>query len=170
MKDAIRLNCPFFNTARMVREYAQRAYFPASDRYYSLTANNYTPAKELAQWREKLSQNWFNIKIKDIDISAGNDLVVNQTVAVSVKLDLTNLTNNDVQVELYQGSIDANGDIVNAAPVVMDYQGKDTQGLSIYIANITYTTSGLQGLSLRVLPKNPYLANPYEPRLIAWAE
>lgn len=170
MKDAIRLNCPFFNTARMVREYAQRAYFPASDRHYSLTANNYTPAKELAQWREKLSQNWFNIKIKDIDISAGNILVVNQTVAVSVKLDLTNLTNNDVQVELYQGSIDANGDIVNAAPVVMDYQGKDTQGLSIYIANITYTTSGLQGLSLRVLPKNPYLANSYEPRLIVWAE
>ncbi|MFM6308296.1 MAG: alpha-glucan family phosphorylase, partial [Dolichospermum sp.] len=35
MKDAIRLNCPFFNTARMVGEYAVRAYFPASDRYHT---------------------------------------------------------------------------------------------------------------------------------------
>jgi glycogen phosphorylase len=75
-----------------------------------------------------------------------------------------------VQVELYQGAIDANGDIVNAIPVVMDYQGEDAQQLSSYTANITYTSSGLQGLSLRVLPKNQNLANPYEPRLIAWAE
>jgi glycogen phosphorylase len=73
-------------------------------------------------------------------------------------------------VELYQGTIDANGEIVNAKPVEMDYQGQDGQGLSLYTANITYTTSGLQGLSLRVLPKHPYLSSAYEPRLIAWAE
>ncbi|MEH1998812.1 MAG: alpha-glucan family phosphorylase [Nostoc sp.] len=171
MKDAIRLNCPFFNTARMVGEYAQRAYFPASDRYHTLTVDNYAPAKELAAWKEKLGEHWFNIKIKNIDASApSDDIEVNQTVAVKAKLDLATLTNNDVQVELYQGAIDANGEIVNAVPVVMDYQGEDAQGLSIYTGNITYTASGLQGLSLRVLPKNQYLANPYEPRLIAWAE
>jgi starch phosphorylase len=170
MKDAIRLNCPFFNTARMVREYAERAYFPASDRYHNLTVNNYTPAKELAEWRANLSENWFNIKIKEVDISADTDIEVNQTVTVKAKLDLTKLTNEDVQVELYQGSIDSNGEIVNAVTVIMDYQGQDDQSTSIYTSNITYTTSGLQGLSLRVLPKHPYLANAYEPRLIAWAE
>jgi glycogen phosphorylase len=170
MKDAIRLNCPFFNTARMVGEYAQRAYFPASDRYHTLTLDNYAPAKELAAWKQKLGQHWFNIKIKDIDVSTASDIEVNQTVAVKAKVDLATLTNDDVQVELYQGAINANGDIVNAVPVVMDYEGEDGQQLSIYTGNITYTASGLQGLSLRVLPKNQYLANPYEPRLIAWAE
>ncbi|MEH2083941.1 MAG: alpha-glucan family phosphorylase [Nostoc sp.] len=170
MKDAIRLNCPFFNTARMVGDYAQRAYFPASDRYHTLTVDNYAPAKELAAWKEKLGEHWFNIKIKDVDVSAALDIEVNQTVAVKAKVDLATLTNNDVQVELYQGAIDANGEIVNAVPVVMDYQGEDGQQLSIYTGNIIYTTSGLQGLSLRVLPKNKNLANPYEPRLIAWAE
>ncbi|MBE9050545.1 alpha-glucan family phosphorylase [Nostocales cyanobacterium LEGE 11386] len=170
MKDAIRLNCPFFNTARMVRDYAQRAYFPASDRYHILTADNYAPAKELAIWKAKLSEHWFNIKIKDIDVSTDADIEVNQTVAVKAKVDLATLTNDDVRVELYQGAIDANGEIVNAVPVVMDYQGQDAQGLSVYTANITYTTSGLQGLSLRVLPQHQHLSSPYEPRLIAWAE
>ena len=47
-----------------------RAYFPASDRYHTLTADNYAPAKELAAWKAKLSEQWFNIKIKDIDVSA----------------------------------------------------------------------------------------------------
>ncbi|WP_414549132.1 alpha-glucan family phosphorylase [Anabaena sp. CCY 0017] len=170
MKDAIRLNCPFFNTARMVGEYAQRAYFPASDRFAILTADNYAPAKELASWKSKLSEHWFNIKIKDIDVSADADIEVNQTVAVKAKVDLATLTNDDVRVELYQGTIDANGDIADAIPVVMDYQGQDPQNLSVYTGNVTYTTSGLQGLSLRVLPQHQHLASPYEPRLIAWAE
>lgn len=170
MKDAIRLNCPFFNTARMVREYALRAYFPASDRYHTLTVDSYAPAKELASWRERLSEHWFSIRIKDLEVSAASDIKVNQTVGVKAKVDLATLSNDDVQVELYQGSIDAHGDIVNAVPVVMDYQGQNPDNLSVYTANITYTTSGLQGLSLRVLPRNKYLSSPYEPRLIAWAE
>ncbi len=169
MKDAIRLNCPFFNTARMVREYAEKAYFPASDRHQILKADNYAPTRELATWKAKLSEHWFNIRIKDMDVSTGAAIEVNQTVNVKAKLDLATLTNEDVQVELYQGAIDANGEIVNAVTVVMDYQGQDT-GLSVYTADITYTTSGLQGLSLRVLPKHQHLSSPYEPRLIAWAE
>jgi glycogen phosphorylase len=170
MKDAIRLNCPFFNTARMVGEYAQRAYFPASDRYHNLTANNYAPAKELADWKDKLRTSWFNIKIKDINVSSGTDILVNQTVNVSAKVDLASLKKDDVQVELYQGAIDANGEIVNGEPVVMEYKGTDGNDLSTYTAEIVYNTSGLQGLSLRVLPKHEYLSSAYEPRLIVWAE
>jgi starch phosphorylase len=170
MKDAIRLNCPFFNTARMVREYAERAYFPASDRFYILRENSYAPAKELAAWKAKLTENWYNIKIADIDVSAGADIQVNQTVAVKARVDLATLNPDDVQVELYQGAIDANGEIVNGVPVVMDYQGEDKQGFSIYTANIAYNNSGFQGLSLRVLPKHQHLSTVYEPRLILWAQ
>ncbi|RUS97003.1 alpha-glucan phosphorylase [Dulcicalothrix desertica PCC 7102] len=170
MKDAIRLNCPFFNTARMVGEYAQRAYFPASDRYHNLIANNYAPAKELADWKDKLRTSWFNIKIKDINVSSGTDILVNQTVSVTAKVDLASLKKDDVQVELYQGAIDANGEIVNGEPVVMEYKGTDENDLSTYTAEIVYNTSGLQGLSLRVLPKHEYLSSAYEPRLIVWAE
>ncbi len=169
MKDAIRLNCPFFNTARMVGEYALRGYFPASDRYHTLTANKYTPAKELAQWKANLVEHWNYIKIEDIDISEPSEIHVNQNLAVKARLDLTTLTPDDVQVELYQGSVDASGEIVNGVPVVMEFQGEDKQGYSIYTANITYTASGLQGLSLRVLPKHQYLSSNYEPRLILWA-
>ncbi|MEC4814770.1 MAG: alpha-glucan family phosphorylase [Scytonema sp. PMC 1069.18] len=170
MKDAIRLNCPFFNTARMVGDYALRGYFPASDRYHTLRADNYAPAIELANWKQNLTAHWYDIKIKDIDVSLGPDIEVNQTVSVKAKVDLATLTNKDVQLELYQGSIDANGEIVNGVPVVMDYQGEDKEGLSIYTADVIYTTSGLQGLSLRVLPNHTHLSSSYEPRLIVWAQ
>ncbi len=170
MKDAIQLNCPFFNTERMVREYALRAYFPASNRYHTLTANQYASAKELAQWRQNLVDQWFNIKIENIDISEPADIQVNQTIAVKARLDLATLNPDDVQVELYQGSINASGEIMDGSPVVMTYQGQDQQECGVYTGNITYGNSGLQGLSLRVLPKNEHLSSPYEPRLILWAQ
>jgi starch phosphorylase len=169
MKDAIRLNCPFFNTARMVRDYATHGYFPASDRHRVMTANHYAPAKELAHWKDHLFQHWYNIKVESIDVSTGTEVQVNQSIAVKARIHLAGLTGNDVQVELYQGAVDANGDIINGVPVVMSQEGQDQQGYSIYTANIIYAASGLQGLSLRVLPKHQYLSSPYELGLIHWA-
>ena len=169
MKDAIRINCPFFNTSRMVSEYALRGYFPASDRYQTLTANQFTPAKELAKWKASLVDHWNHIKIEEIDISEPAEIQVNENIVVKARLNLATLTPDDVQVELYQGIVDASGEIVNGIPIVMDSQREDQQGCTIYTANITYTTSGLQGLSLRVLPKHKYLSSSYEPRLILWA-
>ena len=96
--------------------------------------------------------------------------MVNQTVNVTAKVDLASLKKDDVQVELYQGAIDANGEIVNGEPVVMENKGTDENDLSTYTAEIVYNTSGLQGLSLRVLPKHEYLSSAYEPRLIVWAQ
>ena len=169
MKDAIRLNCPFFNTSRMVSEYALRGYFPASDRYHNLTTDKYAPAKELAQWKANLVQHWNYIKIEDIDISEPAEIQVNQNITVKAKIDLATLTPDDVQVELYQGNVDTDGEIVGGVPVVMQWEGKDNSGHSIYTASISYTHSGLQGLSLRVLPKHQNLSSSYEPRLILWA-
>jgi len=169
MKDTIRLNCPTFNTARMLRDYAMRGYFPASERYKAMTSQGYQPVKELAQWKQHLFEQWYSIKIEDIDIAAPSDLMVNQSVAVKSRINLAGLTDNDLQVELYQGSVNADGQIVNGVPVVMDYQGTDEHNISIYTADISYDASGLQGLSLRVFPKHKHLSSLYEPGLVLWA-
>ncbi len=169
MKDAIKFNTPIFNTARMLRDYAVNAYFPASERYFAMTSEHYKPAKELASWKRQLFERWYDIKIEDIDIAAPPELMVNQSVGVKTRINLAGLTPDDVQVELYQGSINTDGQIVNGLSVVMDYQGMDEHHCSIYTGDVVYNASGLQGLSLRVLPKNNYLSSPYEPGLVLWA-
>jgi starch phosphorylase len=169
MKEAIKLNTPFFNTARMLRDYAVRGYFPASDRNFAMTSDAYTPAKELANWKRRLFERWYDIKIEDVDIAAPSELMVNQSVAVKTRINLAGLTPDDVQVELYQGAINADGQIANGLSVPMDYQGSDENNRSIYTAEVIYGSSGLQGLSLRVLPKHDYLSSPFEPGLVLWA-
>lgn len=169
MKDAIRLNCPFFNTARMVGEYASRAYFPVSDSYRTLITDSYAGAKELAQWKSRVFDNWYAMKIQDVDISDLKDIRVNQDIAVKARIFLAGMGPEDVQVELYKGAVDASGEIVRGTPVVMDYQGQDAQGMAIYTINVAYVNSGLQGLSLRVIPKHGNLSNMYSLGLVLWA-
>lgn len=171
MKDAIRLNCPRFNTARMVGEYATRAYFPVSDRYRTMIANQYTPAKELAHWQSYLFEHWYDIKIVSIDLSDLMEVQVNQDIAVKARIRLGSLTSSDIRVELYKGAVNASGEIANGIPVEMAYQGPDPQDpeISIYTVDINYNNSGLQGFSLRVLPQHDHLSSPYEPGLTLWA-
>jgi starch phosphorylase len=177
MKDAIRLNCPFFNTARMVREYATRSYFPASDRGYQMSVSHYAAAKEIAQWKARLFEHWYDIKIVDVNVDTEDaepdspqlDVRVGQRIQVKARLNLAALSADDVQVELYQGAINADSQIVEGIAVPMEFQGPDDHHHSIYTVDISYAQSGLQGLSLRVLPKHPLLSNPHEMGLILWA-
>jgi glycogen phosphorylase len=169
MKDAIRLNCPTFNTSRMLRDYANIGYFPASDRNGVVTDNSYQAGKDLAHWKQKMHQQWAHLKITSVDVSAPEDINVNQSIAVKSLIHLGSLEPHDIQVELYKGSIDTNGKITDADTSVMTYQGKDNAGNSLYTSEIAYSASGLQGLSLRVLPHHPHLSNPYELGLIQWA-
>lgn len=173
MKHAIRLNCPRFNTSRMLAEYATRAYFPISDRCLNLIENQYAPAKELARWQTHLFEHWYDIKIGSVHIFEPSSLHVNQPLTVQARIDLAGLTPDDVQVELYQGSVSADGEIHEGMATTMAYQGKEPDGrgtYSVYRVEVTYTTSGLQGISLRILPKHPYLSSPFEPRLVLWAQ
>jgi len=169
MKDAIRLNCPVFNTARMVRDYAIQGYFPASDRFQTMTADRYQPAKELARWKAHLTDHWYRIKVADVDVSTAPDIQVCQQVVVKARVHLGALTPDDVQVILYQGPVSETGEIVQGAPMTMDYQGRDDHGNGLYTAEIAYTSSGLQGLALQVLPHHDHLSSPYEMDLALWA-
>jgi starch phosphorylase len=172
MKDAIRLNTPLFNTARMVRDYAVEAYIPASDRMGKLRANDYVKAKDLAHWKQNLTKEWHNISIKSVEVSTDasdvSDIKVSQPISVKAEIYLAGLKPDDVEVELYQGIVEESGEVEEGKSYPMALHG-DRNGVSVYTAQTSYAGSGLHGLSLRILPKHPSLSNSYEPRLIHWA-
>ena len=170
MKNAIRLNTPEFNTSRMLRDYSLRGYFPASDRFFAMTENNYSNAKAVAEWKKYLFERWYDIRIENIEVSEETEIVINETVDVKAVLDLAGLKPDDVSVELYQGKMNSDGDLVNATAVPMEYTGDHSEAGAVYKGSLMFHSSGLQGLSLRVLPKNEYMAHPHEVSLILWAD
>ncbi|MBD0267120.1 MAG: alpha-glucan family phosphorylase [Cyanobacteria bacterium Co-bin8] len=170
MKDAIRLNTPLFNTARMVQDYAEQGYFAASDRCATFGLQDFKPARELAHWQTHIFEHWYDMRIEEIAISEATDLKVNQSFQVEARLHLGALTPDDVQVELYQGVVSVDGEIHSGIATPMTYRGQDPQGKRLYTVEVTYTTSGLQGLSLRILPQHQYLNSSYDMKLILWAQ
>ncbi|MGF1570216.1 MAG: alpha-glucan family phosphorylase [Nodosilinea sp.] len=169
MKQAIYLNTPLFNTARMVKDYANHGYFAASDRAQALVAQQYGPGKALAVWQARLTEHWYDMQVEEIAISAAAALRVNEPLKVMARIHLGALTPDDVRVELYRGSVDVDGEIHGGVATPMVYQGQDDEGKSLYGIAVQYAASGLQGLSLRILPQHQYLHSPYDPKLILWA-
>jgi starch phosphorylase len=104
-----------------------------------------------------------------VDVSSSADIQVNDLVNVKTIIDLAKLNHNDVQLELYIGALNEQGEIVHGKPIVMEYSGEDTNGDSIYTGSVVYKSSGLQGLAVRLLPRHEYLFSHYEPGLILWA-
>jgi glycogen phosphorylase len=169
MKDSICLNAPRFNTARMLRDYADQGYVPAHQRQAIMVGNSYQNGKELAHWKARVFEDWYDIKIEQVDAVAPEQLGVNQSIEVTANIHLGKLQPSDVRVEVYQGSIDSHdGKIMNAKTVVMN-STETVNDKTIYTGIISYEASGLQGFSVRVLPDHPHLSNPHELGLIHWA-
>jgi len=169
MKAAMRAICPVFNTNRMVRQYTEEFYLPAMERYNALTGNDMERAKALAAWKARVSQGWSGLKILQVQAETHNGLKVGDRLTVRAWLDLGTLKPKDVSVELYQGVLDASGEILwpNVVPMIPTSQVEDTR--YEFVGEILARTSGRHGYTVRVLPCHPDLADPYRQGLILWA-
>ena len=169
MKNSMRSLCPQFNTNRMVREYTERAYLPAQDRFQRLTADKLTLAKDLAQWRERIRKNWGDVKIVEVKSDIEKDLRVGVGLDVRAWVKLGRLGPKDLAVDLYQGVLDAEGEITMPSVFAMHPTGEVRGDMHEFSGSIPSQTSGRHGFTIRVLPKHPELDDLNRQGLIHWA-
>jgi starch phosphorylase len=81
---------------------------------------------------------------------------------------LGQLQPGDVSVQVYYGSLNTSGEIINGTALDMKH-ATTSKGEHIYTAKLRYTDSGQRGISVRVVPKHEYLPTPFLPNLITWA-
>lgn len=181
VRKSMRWITPMFNTHRMVMEYAQQCYLPAQSRWEYLTADGLNKAKTLAAWKSNLQFAWADLAIKDVRVEMGNgecgpeldpknpQLKVGAKLKVSAMVKLGKLNPDDVSVELYHGPLDARGNITDGSVMKMECSGSAGQNSDYWFSGLTpCQTSGRRGIAVRIVPKNPDMANPYEPGLILW--
>jgi starch phosphorylase len=181
VKKSIRWIAPRFNTHRMVAEYTRRFYNPAAARRRYLTADAMARAKAFAKWKSEMKQAWPELAIKDVIMEVHNgesneqlnpkrpQLKVGSELSVRALVTLGRVSPTDVSVELYHGHMDSWGKIKNGSPVRMNYgQASDQQGEHWFIGSIACKRTGQHGVAVRVVPRHPDLASPYEPGLILW--
>ena len=169
MKDSIRTLWPVFNTHRMVTEYTTECYNHAESRFKLLSGDGHAGAIALAAFKENIAAKWMKIKIEDIRSDTEDKVMIGNCLNVMVTVNLGDISPDHVEVQAFHGLIDSTGMIVEGVSDSLEGIRKISDSRYEFSGCLNCTLSGMQGFSIRILPKNELLNNPYVPGLIKWA-
>jgi len=151
---------PFFSSNRMVREYFEQYYLPATVRYRHRVSENCAVGGRIESWRRELEQHWHKLRFGNLDRENIND---GCTFHVQVYLD--DLDPENLQVELYAEPLDS--DTPERYPM---QRGKKLAGTGNgYLYSVTVKTErSTTDYTPRIIPYHPEALIPLEDNHILW--
>lgn len=167
VKESMMVLAPFFNTHRMVQQYAEWYYLPTYTRFSEMFKSNLKKGIDFANWRSHINEHWSEVKVRRV-IVPSVEVKVREEIEIVAHIDLGSLSQKDVKVQLYLSPLDTNGALSDDGDVYdMDYIKRNGDEY-IFSTKITYAHSGDRGLSVRVLPNHEFMP-ALQPGLITWA-
>ena len=158
---------PDFNAQRMVRDYITNCYGPASRQHKRLLENDYSGARELAEWKARINRAWESVKLRRIDKS-GDSLTAGESLSLSVAASLGELTAADVILECLVGTESAHEKFIVHDKMQLQSTGTNKEGEALFELNLEPPLTGLQFYKLRLYPNHPLLSHPFETGRIIW--
>jgi len=177
---------PHFNTVRMLNDYLNRVYLPASRQGKRLRANNYQLAQKLTGWKNHIRSHWGDVQIRQLE-SPTQAVSYGDSLKIAVAVRLNHLKPEDVAVELllsrriYHPEVLVSSQIGHSEPHKM---GPETQlGTASYKFNpehsldngeylysLTFKPDFCGGLSyrIRIFPFHELLTDPHEMGMMRW--
>jgi len=154
---------------RMLMDYSNKFYLPALKNYLRIFKDEYKESRELAGYLLRLRQAWDQIKISKIESNAKPVMQRGDFLTVNARIELGPLDPEEVLVELYHGSVlNQITDIKDARRAEMKAVGKEGNVYK-YQVKIECDDTGMQGHTVRILPKHKALVHPYRTGFIKWA-
>ncbi|MCL2859001.1 MAG: alpha-glucan family phosphorylase [Oscillospiraceae bacterium] len=169
MKQTIMSNAGRFSTARMVVDYAEKMYLPLCN----LTKEHYQNIEEVekfVEWEEKITANWNNIQIEQINNEEHTVANVGNKITAKCKITLPNMISvDDVLIQLYYGKILENGVVSEVSTVEMNCTvSNEKNNIYEYATEIELNTSGNYGYTFRVVPKTDMVLRQENLNLVKW--
>ncbi|MCX6149811.1 MAG: alpha-glucan family phosphorylase [Ignavibacteriales bacterium] len=171
MKASIRILGSIFNTNRMVEQYFTKFYHTSYESRKTLIKNSFQQAKLLSEWKKKVKKNWGQIKFINVGFDGSStEVKVGNEFVVKAEIFLGELVPDDVELQIYYGSIDKQF-IAHANSFVSMHleKNKQTNNIYTYKGSIVTQNSGQYGFTARILPKHSLLRTPFDLGLINWA-
>ena len=167
---------PDLSADRMVREYVERLYLPASSSVRDLTARTFSAARELAAWKEKVRHAWPRVAVNHVE-SGGAPSVpeVGDELHVRAWVQLDGLDTSDVAVEVVYGRTQDGDELMATEHTELDYDSavpdaSQADGSHRFSGVVTLRRAGGFGYNVRIVPRHPLLSSPAEMGLIAVAK
>ncbi len=170
MKKSIQTVCPYFNTNRMVEEYATRFYLPNMSKWGILSRNDWEEVRKLTSWKKHVLQEWHNVDIKRVEFPMEDSPKVGDRAPIKAWIDLNGMDPSEVRVDAYIGYLDDSGEIPEGHPLPLLPAGKEEDGLYLFQGTLLCLSSGMIGFTVRCYPYRKELGHKFELGLLTWWE
>ena len=164
IKNSIAQIAPHYTMKRQLDDYYDKFYCKEAKRFHKLESNNYSLAKEIAQWKETVAERWDSINVvsKETDIPS-TGMVTGETYKVRYVIDEQGL-NDAVGLEVVVVKTNNNGEeyVVNKHP--FNIIGKDGNN---YIFEATIEAGSFK-TGVRMYPKNENLPHRQDFCYVKW--
>lgn len=165
-KRSIATLLPRFNSLRMVTEYVDKFYLPASRNWSRYVDDDYAGARALANWKGKVRQAWPGVGIRRLDEPVRR-IGYGQAMEFKVALNLNGLSPDDVRVELIMGRASKQGQ--DSELQAVPFKAKRAIGTEHQFAlTLAPELCGRLLYRIRVYPHNDLLTHPFETGLMRW--
>lgn len=169
IKNTIAQVAPQFTTGRMMQDYHNRYYLPQLERTKNVQNENFKWAKELADWKLRVTSVWDQIEVIKTEVEEGlnNMMTVGKEYRIKVEVDLKGLTSDDLGLELI---VTENG--VEDSPRIVECLNFDVESCENSTCRFTLTYSpvhpGSFNYGFRLYPKNSGLPHRQDFRYVKW--
>ncbi|MDM4764338.1 alpha-glucan family phosphorylase [Galbitalea sp. SE-J8] len=169
IRHTLRTLSPALSADRMVREYVERLYIPASHAEDAISAGSYAPARELSQWKARVTAAWPGVHVRHVE-SGGVDVPqVGDELHVRALIDLGELSPDDVKVEVVYGRARDEDRLVDIRRLPLALDSHELGAPAVFTGSVALERAGAFGYTVRVVPRHPLLATPAELGLVAIA-
>lgn len=167
---------PKILATRMVRDYTEAMYVPASQSYQTIRADDYAAARTLADYTGRVRRAWPSVRIAEVDSTGLPDVpVMSSKLTLTAHVRLGDLAPSDVRVQAVLGRVedDTLSPVSTADMVALTDPGEADgaiEGETLFRAVIELPTAGRLGYTVRVLPHNDLLASDADLGLVRLPE
>ncbi len=168
MKASMKMAMADFCSLRMVSEYTQRFYLPASKNMKELLLDDAAKARKLSLQHQRYQKLWQGIKVDAPVREDEGPFVVNEAFVVTVPIELGELKPEEIEVSLAYGRLKGLDAIVTTRYEPMEVAEDESNGKYIYRCVVTCKNPGRFGFTVRVAPNADEWIR-HTPRLITWA-
>lgn len=162
MKDSIASILPAFNTERMISEYRDNFYVPASQQAEGLQAEQFREAKQLSSSRSRLLEHWNSIAFADIDVQGldGNEVPLGSSLKMRVRMTHQHIQPQDLQVQAVVSL--ENNEQTPQAFLMQCLTNDERRGESVWEGNVALGKAGPQLMGVRVTPRACHATHPMD--------
>ncbi|MHB8156667.1 MAG: alpha-glucan family phosphorylase [Desulfocucumaceae bacterium] len=167
MKNSIKSVGLNFSSHRMVREYVEKFYIPASVRGQDSRKDNFALAEKLETFKSHLRQNWHQVSVCEVGNGHSHPQKAGENLDINSTIRLGSIQHHSVSVEIVYGGVKGEN-LSDLKTVPMNLAEQIGEGVYCYRGNLTLP-QGAFGYTVRVRPANPDFAHKFDLPLVTWA-